>query len=240
MPARKRHESLADRIVSYLRNAKFLGASTRTTAEHHVGSIEDKKTLQIGLSAWIIQDGNYADFVCDSILRFAIEFYSEDGLSILAREAGDAVNTCLIQRHDCQYQATGLVRFCAEDVWVVEFDGVLAFREESPPNGIVPGAIVSGDIWLGVDPFFYFERLFKTPNIPPLIYEWQIESIAMETAPFIETADSFGRKFMVRDQSQHRRVPIASTDAWKDDNGNADYLLTCRRTGVLPSKELSL
>ena len=47
-------------------------------------------------------------------------------------------------------------------------------------RGIAPGVAVSGELYLGVDPYFYFERLFRTPGMPPLIYEWQIEGIAIE------------------------------------------------------------
>ena len=39
-----------------------------------------ESVLQIGLSSWIIQDGNYGDFECHAIERFALEFYSEKGL----------------------------------------------------------------------------------------------------------------------------------------------------------------
>jgi hypothetical protein len=189
--------------------------------------------LQIGLSSWIIQDGNYTDFECGSISRFALEFYSERGLTV------DRHDTCLIHTRDAHYQAAGIVRFCAERVWVVEFDGVLAFRAESPPSGISPGKVVSGEIYLGVDPYFYFESLSSLVGIPPLIYEWRLEEIAMETAPFVESADSYGRKLLLRDQSKLRRVSIARTDAWHDDDGSADYVLTCRRTSAPPTRNLS-
>jgi hypothetical protein len=37
----------------------------------------------------------------------------------------------------------------------------------------------------GVDPFFYFEQYCKIPSIPPLIYEWQVNSIEQDTTPYI-------------------------------------------------------
>lgn len=186
--------------------------------------------LHIGLSSWIVQDGNYADFECGTTRQFALEFYSDSELT------ADTRDPKLTHIQDGKYQATGIVRFCADNVWIVDFGGVLAFREESPPHGFLPGVTVSGVIHFGVDPFFYFERLSKVPGIPSLIYTWQIEEIAIETAPFIEIADPFGRMMMVRDQTKLRRVPIVKTDAWKDDNGMADYLLTCRNTGAPVSK----
>jgi hypothetical protein len=186
--------------------------------------------LQIGLWAWIIQDGNYGDFERHSLQRFALEFYSERSLTV----AGQRQH--LNHQCDGRYQAAGIVRFCTPEVWVVDFDGVLAFREETPPAGMAPGVTVSGELHLGVDPFFYFERLSQLPGIPPLVYEWRIEEVAIETAPFVESADPAGQKVLVRDQSKLRRVPIARTDAWNDDHGNADYLLTCRRTDAAPTR----
>jgi hypothetical protein len=39
------------------------------------------------------------------------------------------------------------------------------------------GDFVQGSLRFGVDPFFYFERHCKIHSIPPLIYEWQVNSI---------------------------------------------------------------
>jgi hypothetical protein len=36
------------------------------------------RTLQIGLSSWIIQDGNYEEFEVGREYRFALEFYAPD------------------------------------------------------------------------------------------------------------------------------------------------------------------
>jgi hypothetical protein len=97
--------------------------------------------------------------------------------------------------------------------------------------------MVSGDIYLGIDPFFYFERLYNIPGIPELIYTWKIEEIGIETAPFIEWPNpSIAGKYFIRDESKLRRVSIAQTDAWSDDDGNADYLLTCRLMDELPTR----
>jgi len=50
----------------------------------------------IGLSAWIIQDGNYPDFAVGETVEFAVEFYHKPGsaievchLEISARHAGE-------------------------------------------------------------------------------------------------------------------------------------------------------
>jgi len=182
--------------------------------------------FHIGLSAWIIQDGNYPDFERGKISRFALEFYSKRGLKI-ASQSHEAPG--LVHRGDALYTARGVVRFSGEDVWVVDFGEVMAYCEEKPPSGISAGVTVSGELYLGIDPFFYFERLFGTSGIPALIYDWKIVEIEMETAPFVESTEHPGGKVLVRDHSKRTRVPVARTDAWKDDGGNGDYVLQCTR-----------
>ena len=140
-----------------------------------------ESVLRIGLSSWIIQDGNYGDFECETTERFALEFYSESGLSNV-----DSRFTTWPMRTMPAIGPPASFDSAEQKVWVVDFDGVLAFREGHPPDGIRPGVTVAGELCLGVDPFFYFERLAKLPNIPPLIYEWRIDAIAMKTAPFVE------------------------------------------------------
>jgi hypothetical protein len=70
---------------------------------------------------------------------------------------------------------------------------------------------------LGVDPFFYFERLSKISEIPPLIYSWKILSILIETTPFIEIAAKSGflsgSKVMSRDPKQFGYKETPMTDA---------------------------
>lgn len=191
--------------------------------------------LQIGLSAWIIQDGNYPNFERGSTARFALEFYSERGLAVIDNgfeEPG------LVHRGDGLYSARGVVRFCTNQVWVVDFNDIMAYREEQPPSEVSPGVAVTGELYLGIDPFFYFEKLSGIPGIPPLIYEWQIEGIQMETAPFVDSFEASGRKIRIRDQTKLRRVPVTRTDAWKDDGGLGDYLLECQLVSAKASRHL--
>lgn len=183
--------------------------------------------FHIGLSAWIIQDGNYPDFEEGSISRFALEFYSERGFETAEP---NHETPGLVHLRDAHYAARGVVRFSAQDVWVVDFGEVMAYRKGAAPRGIGVGDEVTGDLYLGIDPFFYFEKFFRIPGIPALIYEWRIGGIKVETAPFVESTDQLGGKVLVRDPSKRARVPVSRTDAWKDDGGNGDYVLHCRRT----------
>ncbi|HMN41626.1 MAG TPA: hypothetical protein PKE29_12330 [Phycisphaerales bacterium] len=184
--------------------------------------------MHIGLSAWIIQDGNYDDFACGELRRFALEFYPARGLRAASGEAPG-----LVHLDNAMYSAGGRVCHAGPDAWVVDFGGVMAFRDEAAPSWAREGALVAGDVYLGIDPFFYFERLYKLPGVPPLIYEWRIEAIDMDSTPFVDSIDEKGRAVKVRDESRKGRVPIPATDGWKDDR---EYVLHCTMTQSVPMR----
>lgn len=190
----------------------------------------DQPELEIGLSSWIIQDGNYPDFTTGQHVEFALEFYSQtfrksDVRSKSSKNLGSA-----------KYEIVGEVIYLTPEVWVLDF-GICAFQESKPPEGISVGSFVAAEIYLGIDPFFYFERLDRLPKIPALIYSWKINGIAQQTAPFIETREPSGQKLLVRDEKKFGYRAIAKTDAWKDDGGNAEYVLTCSLLDVQPKFE---
>jgi len=174
--------------------------------------------LTVGLSSWIIQDGNYGDFERGARAAFALEFFSESGLD---RASGKSMPS-LLSCGGANYKATGQIVYASDDWWAVAF-GPLAFQDGKPPSYANLGNWVTGSIYIGIDPFFYFERLALLPNAPALIYEWQIEKIEMQTAPFIQDA-----RLIQRDEEKLAWKEIAITDAWNDDEGRGDYLLHCR------------
>ena len=189
----------------------------------------DSLQLEIGLDAWVIQDGNYPDFEVSQQVAFALEFYSRDGLKV--QEGTPRLESL----GDAHYRVCGIVRYLSADAWVIEFDSVLAYQHSKPPQGIEVGSTVCGEIWLGVDHFFYFETLYRIPGIPPSIYHWRIDRIAIETAPFLESLDERGRRLLVRDASRHAREDRQRTDAWHDDAGRGNYVFTCTRLPIPPS-----
>ena len=91
---------------------------------------------------------------------------------------------------------------------------------------------VAGTAYLGVDPFSYFERFHNLQGMPDLVYTWRIESIVRQTAPFIDR----GEGILVRDPSKLGWMPLDETDAWHDDNGFAEYVLTCTLLDVPPKR----
>jgi len=181
--------------------------------------------LVIGLSAWIVQDGNYGDFSRGDRAAFALEFCPSATLS-----DGEPQSTpSLVHVGNALYEAIGRVVHVADDWWTVDF-GTLAFQDAKPPTNVRPGTWVRGEIFIGIDPFFYFERLAREPDAPALIYDWEIEKIEMQTAPFIEVRP----RLRERDPARLGWTEIAETDAWKDDGGLADYVLHCRRLDGSP------
>jgi hypothetical protein len=194
---------------------------------------------EFGLAAWIIQDGNYGEFERGQIADFAIEFYAPN-LGVVPK------GPLRVERmHSGKYSITAEVTFVAERVHVLDF-GLQVYRHgeiKTMPPRLPPGSVVAADeVYLGIDPFFYFEDLFREPGIPPLIYTWRIEQILMQTAPFIpgpERAPN-GTPIMVRDSSRIGWREVPGTNAWADDGGNAEYLLRCTRLPDAPKYRLGV
>ena len=114
------------------------------------------------------------------------------------------------------------------NVIVLDF-GLLAYDQALPPKWMKPGKSIDAEIYVGIDPFFYFEELHAFKGMPELRYEFRVRGIELETTPWISTADSDGRTIMTRDESKTSYRPISETDAWSDDDGNAHYILDVER-----------
>jgi hypothetical protein len=196
---------------------------------NNAGKIQNE--WKIVLSSWIVQDGNYDDFEAGQHREFALEFYSEAYRKSEVREkSAESLGAG-------KYKIVGEVVYLTSEVWALDF-GICAFQESGPAEGVDVGSFVAAGISLGIDPFDYFERLCKLSGMPPLIYSWKINSIARQTAPFIELRDSSGRKVMARDEKKLGCKIISKTDAWKDDDGNAEFFLSCIRLDVPPKSKI--
>lgn len=143
----------------------------------------------IAVSSWIIHDGNYRDFQCGQVAEFALEFHPHK-IGIVSPSKKNA-------RHirDSEYEIIGEVVYVADGVWVIDF-GILAFHQDSPPQDSRPkeikiGSFIAGEIYLGIDPFFYFESLFKMIGMPPLIYTWQVNRVERQIAEAWPFHDDF-------------------------------------------------
>ncbi len=179
-------------------------------------------SFDIGLSAWIIQDGNYGEFEAGREYRFALEFYPHD----ISLDSSSAGAPQLLSAGNCVYDAYAAIAFCSESAWVVDF-GVPAYQDAKPPAWASTHARVRGHVYVGVDPFFYFESLRSIQGMPDLFRQWFIHRILLETTPWIESVDSQGRKVISRDAKRESFEEVPVTDAWKHDNGNGHYVLQC-------------
>lgn len=189
--------------------------------EHVPVSNVAEPIIRVGLSSWIIQDGNYGDFTIGQHAKFALEF---NALEVLRPAAEGPRNAEHLSAS--RYRVRARVAFVAEGVWVIDAGSFMAYRER-PPKGAQLGAFVEGDVYLGIDPFFYFEGLYKIPGMPPLSYRWVIRDIQLETTPWRDGMLPTGTRIRERDDTKESFVPVSATNAWRDDDGHGHYVLSC-------------
>ncbi len=187
--------------------------------------MEATDRLVVGLSSWIIQDGNYSDFARGDDVAFALEFYPPAELELVNCQA----RRILSHSGGPWYDIVGKVAHVADKWWAIDI-GFVVFRDEAPPKGVKVGCWLKGKIYVGIDPFFYFESLAHQPDAPALIYDWRVERIEMQTSPYVPHPQDDPRKMVfARDPERQGWIEIDKTDAWQDDQGSADYILHCRR-----------
>jgi hypothetical protein len=178
----------------------------------------------ISINSWIIQDGNYPDFEVGQIAEFAVEFWIPEAVKPVA--CSEEISAKKVGAY--LYDTVAEVVLQTDDITILDI-GILVYNESSLPLRLFPpqGTRFAIQLGLGVDPFFYFERLCNIPEIPPLIYSWKISSILIQTKPFIEIEIvaklnflSVG-KVLVRDPQQFGYKEIPMTDAWHPSQQSA-------------------
>lgn len=188
--------------------------------------------LEISLSRWVIEDGNYEDFSVGDRRKFALEFWAPTPLT---RSAENVMS--LREQSGHSYDVIGRIVFASDGVWVIDC-GVLTYSERGSETegGCKVGDFVRGNLRFGVDPFFYFEQYCKIPGIPPLIYEWQVNSIKQDTTPYILSSDA---RTYIRDESQrsHQLVRGTAKDLIIPDQA-PEFILYCSMFGTEPSHKL--
>jgi hypothetical protein len=188
--------------------------------------------LEISLSRWIIEDGNYDDFSVGDRRKFALEFWASTPLTKSAENV-----MSLREQSGHSYDVAARLVFASEGVWVIDC-GVLTYSELGGEieGGCKVGDFVRGNLRFGVDPFFYFEQYGKIPNIPPLVYEWRVNSIEQDTTPYI--LSNVARAY-IRDESQRSYQAVRGTakDLIIPDQGS-EFILYCSKLGTEPSHKL--
>lgn len=186
-------------------------------------------TLLVGLTSWIINDGNYGDFRRGERASFALEINAPTTLSLA--EAESAQTPSLQNVEGNLYRVLGNVTHVFSDWWVINA-GLLLYRQRRPPPGVEPGCWIKGEVQIGIDPFDYSQRFSRQPDAPALIYDWEVKKIEIQTAPYIEVSP----RTMARDTSQRGWREIEQTRAAQDDRGMAEYLLHCERLDNPPRR----
>ncbi len=177
----------------------------------------------LGLDGWIIQDGNYPDLARGGRIEVAVEF----GFLDPPRPSSGEPSARLLS--DSTYLLNARVLAVEEDAWVLDI-GFHVF-DQKPPTGVRPGDVLSGKAYLGVDPFYYFERLAKVTSMPPLIYTWDIEAIRLDGTPR-QLVDGI----WVRDRTREAWEEVEATDAWGHHGGDSAYVLDCRLLDCPPKR----
>jgi len=120
----------------------------------------------IGLAAWIIQDGNYPDFEVGQTVEFALEFWIPER-GVARASNGDVSANNL---GDNLYDTVAEVLVQTDRITVLDI-GVMVYGDTSsqqlPP---APGSRVAAQMRLDVEPYHNFETLSKTSDVLPLVY----------------------------------------------------------------------
>lgn len=181
--------------------------------------------LNIGLSSWIIQDGNYGDFAAGDDCRFALEV----GMSSFA--APQDVEPQLQCIQGAAHRMDGTVVLVTPEFTILDV-GLLAYRDGKPHDKLVDGAHFRGRAYIGIDPFFWSETHAHRAGVPNLFYRWHIHEILLETTPWTTKRSLLGGEVRTRrtEAASFRAVPM--TDAWNDDGGHAHYILRAECLGT--------
>jgi hypothetical protein len=149
----------------------------------------------------VIHDGNYSDCAVGQEAQLATEFYKDPSDTI--SECRDPVSVTYLV--DSKYEVVAEVVLQSKELTILDI-GVLIYQERgSEFLALKAGTRIRTTPSLGVDPFFYFERLAKIVRVPPLIYSWKIRSILRQTAPYVE---------VLREPGQP--APVARMAVWPD------------------------
>lgn len=203
-----------------------------------------------GLDAWVVQDGNYGDFVRGQVIDFAVELTPHgDRLTPAEGEPSASVrpvrwrderpppppppreSRAFTLQSDVVYDLVARVVARHEGVAVLDC-GIGIYCTYDPVASAELGRTLAVIGSLEIDPFTYFEQLAEDESMPPLSYRWRIDRIGRQLAPWRE--DEPGS--FVRDPSELAFAPVEATNAWDDDGGQASYALECVRLDESPRR----
>lgn len=229
-----------------------------TPDDAHVKIPSDSRgRLPVLLEGWVLQDGNYDDFVAGTQREFALEFYTPFDRPLRHVDDGDLGLRATGSYGDHEVTArvvfdnTDETRSMRGTCWVLDFGTVMAYDTHTAEiaDGHRPrvGDLLRGIVSLAVDHFAYFERLAHVPDVPALIYTWDVERIEIDETPreAVHPHDArFGPHLppgegpiMLPDLTREQWHSLPRTRMWDDKpDGAGLYRLHCSQTGATPAK----
>lgn len=225
----------------------------------HVNMPGDSRArLPIGLAGWVLQDGNYDDFIAGTRREFALEFHinfdrplrqiETSALGLRATGSySDYEVTARVAYNNIEGAAFGQPDAC----WVLDLGGVMAYSTHTPEtvDGLRPqvGDTLRGVLSIAVDHFAYFRRLCNVPGVPPLIYSWEVATVEIDETPrqvvhhddprfgpYIPPSEG---PIYLPDLTREQWHPLPQTRKWDDrPDGAGLYRMHCFQTGAAPTK----
>lgn len=187
----------------------------------------------LGLDRSVIQDGTYQDFHRGQEAAFPVDVSCE----VWQHVEGGA--TAAVRVEGCLYELVARVDAVLGEAWVLDC-GLLVTARERPPGGVAAGQWLRGRARLGLGPRSQ-EPLVE--GVAPANYTWFVERVFHRVAEDAGLADlGLGLGLDLAGLYGSPEEPgwdeLAFTDAWGDDDGQAEYLLECLLvTGEAPSPE---
>jgi hypothetical protein len=173
--------------------------------------------MRFGITAWAIQDAA-EEFSVGEVHNFVLGFFAK---SLSISHVGMA--TC---KHlwSSVYEITGRVEFKKVGGLIIIDFGHLAYCAQK--MDVEVGDWISGEFSIRIDCFAYRKEWGLQYDVPDITRGWRIDRIFLETTPRIEVKP----KYFMRDDTRFSEVEVIKTNAWEDDEGNADYTFECTRT----------
>jgi hypothetical protein len=173
----------------------------------------------LGIQAWVIQDGNYGEFVVGRRYDFEVE-----GLPVTVEQSEVAKVPQIRHVEDGRHEFSGAVlRFLGHGAWVIDF-GVHCYGKAPLPEGLRIGDALAGEVSFFLSSPAVYDQAFET-KAPFRTYSWRVEGIRLETTPWVEEGG-----VRRRDLTEPGYVAVQATNALADDP-TAFYLLDCTLLG---------
>jgi hypothetical protein len=173
----------------------------------------------VGIQAWVIQDGNYDEFLVGRRYNFEVE-----ALPLTVEQSNVAAVPRVRHVEDGRHEFSGAVlKFLGHGAWVIDF-GVYCYGKAPLPEGLRIGDTLAGEVSFFLASPAVYEEAFQTEG-PFRTYSWRVEGIRLETMPWVE--EGVVRR---RDPTKAGYLGVQATNAMAGDP-TAFYLLDCTLLG---------